>query len=321
MRATTAPYHCFVKACPADRAGTVDRKGRNQPARRDDAISGGRASTARCGTIASEPNTIRIDDPDDPRVDAYRAIRERDLVGRDGLFIAEGEVVLRALLRSRLHAPVSLLLAENRIAGLAPLLGQVPAAVPIYAARPAVLDGIAGFPLHRGILALGRRGPLPDAASLLAACGPRALVVVLFGTANHDNLGGVFRNAAGFGADAVLLDAQCCDPLYRKAIRVSVGAALLMPWARLATDEDPVALLACQGFEPLALSPAGATPLARYRRPARVAALFGAEGPGLPSGLMARVRTVSIPMAGGFDSLNLATTSGIVLHHLACGEG
>jgi len=141
---------------------------------------------------------------------------------------------------------------------------------------------------------------------------------VLFGTANHDNLGGVFRNAAGFGADAVLLDRHCCDPLYRKAIRVSVGATLLLPWAQLGPTEDPVALLTGQGFAAVALSPSGAQPLAGYARPDRVAALFGAEGPGLPPALMARLQTLSIPMAGGFDSLNLATTSGIVLYHLAC---
>jgi tRNA G18 (ribose-2'-O)-methylase SpoU len=282
---------------------------------------GSRAWSARCCAIASEqhlPPIIRIDDPQDPRIAPYRDVRERDLVGRDGCFIAEGEVVLRMLLQSRLHSPVSLLLADNRVAGLAPLLAGLPDTVPIYAASQAALDGIVGFPLHRGILALGRRGPMPSAAELLAATGKRALVVVLFGTANHDNLGGVFRNAAGFGADAVLLDRQCCDPLYRKAIRVSVGATLLLPWARLGLEEDPVALLTEQGFAAVALSPSGAAPLADYRRPDRVAALFGAEGPGLPPALMARIETLSIPMAGGFDSLNLATTSGIVLYHLAC---
>ena len=279
---------------------------------------GSRAWSARCCAIASEPPIIRIDDPQDLRIAPYRDVRERDLVGRDGLFIAEGEVVLRGLLQSRLHSPVSLLLAENRVAGLAPLLAGLPDTVPVYAASQAALDGIVGFPLHRGILALGRRGPMPDAAALLAGMARRALVVVLFGTANHDNLGGVFRNAAGFGADAVLLDRHCCDPLYRKAIRVSVGATLLLPWARLGPAEDPVALLTGQGFAAVALSPSGSAPLARYQRPDRVAALFGAEGPGLPPALMARLQSLSIPMAGGFDSLNLATTSGIVLYHLAC---
>jgi tRNA G18 (ribose-2'-O)-methylase SpoU len=152
---------------------------------------------------------------------------------------------------------------------------------------------------------------------LLAQLPPAALVAVLCGIGNHDNMGGIFRNAAAFGAAAILLDATCCDPLYRKAIRVSVGAALTVPTARLSSDADLVGLLEGQGFEVVALSPRGETPLSAFRRRGRTAVLLGAEGPGLPDALMARTRTVSIPMAGGFDSLNVAVTSGIVLHHLA----
>ena len=269
------------------------------------------------------PQLVPIDDPTDPRIAAYRDVRERDLVGREGHFIAEGEVVLRMLIRSPRHAAqhraVSLLLAEKRVAGLMPLLEELPEGVPVYTAGQAVLDAIAGFPLHRGILALGRREPLPPAGDLLGRLRPRALVVALFGIGNHDNMGGIFRNAAAFGVDAVLLDPTCCDPLYRKAIRVSVGAALLLPTARL--EGDAVELFARHGFTPLALSPAGETTLAGLKRPDRAAVLLGSEGPGLPADLLARARTVRIPMAGGFDSLNVATTSGIVLHHLACGEG
>ncbi|MDR3514485.1 MAG: RNA methyltransferase [Azospirillaceae bacterium] len=264
------------------------------------------------------PPIIPITDPDDPRIAPYCRIRERDLVGRDGQFIAEGAVVLNVLLRSRRHQAVSLLIAEKRVATLAPLLAQVPEAVPIYAAGQAVLDAIAGFPLHRGILALGRRAPDPAIPDLLAGPEPGALVLLLYGIANHDNIGGIFRNAAAFGVDAVILDPDCCDPLYRKAIRVSVGATLIVPFGFCASGDDPIALLSAAGFEALALSPAGATPLARLARPARTAVLLGAEGPGLPATVLARTRTVAIPMAGGFDSLNVATTSGIVLHHLAC---
>jgi tRNA G18 (ribose-2'-O)-methylase SpoU len=260
---------------------------------------------------------IPIDDPDDPRIAAYRDIRERDLVGREGLFIAEGEVVLRMLLRHGLHRPVSLLIAEKRVPALADLLADAPGDVPVYAACQAVLDRIAGFPIHRGILAVGRRGDLPDPAALLRQAGPQAIVVVLSGIANHDNMGGIFRNAAAFGASAVILDSDCCDPLYRKAIRVSVGAALAIPFARLAREEDVLALLAANGFVTLALSPAGTTALTEVAIPGRVAALFGTEGPGLPADLLARGQTVRIAMAGGMDSLNVATASGIVLHHLA----
>ncbi|HYH37264.1 MAG TPA: RNA methyltransferase [Azospirillum sp.] len=259
---------------------------------------------------------IPVTDPADPRIAAYRDVRERDLTGREGHFIAEGEVVLRLLIRSPRHSAVSLLLAENRVAKLAPLLAELREDVPVYVAAQPVLDAVAGFPLHRGILALGRRAPLPSADELLAGLGPRALVVALFGIGNHDNMGGIFRNAAAFGADAVLLDPTCCDPLYRKAIRVSVGATLLVPTARL--EGDPVALFERHGFATLALSPSGATVLSSLPRPDRAAVLFGSEGPGLPAELLARAQTVRIPMAAGFDSLNVATTSGVVLHHLAC---
>jgi tRNA G18 (ribose-2'-O)-methylase SpoU len=144
-------------------------------------------------------------------------------------------------------------------------------------------------------------------------------VVVLFGVSNHDNVGGIFRNAAAFGADAVLLDGACCDPLYRKAIRVSVGAALALPFARLPPAADPIALFERHGLTALALSPAGETPLARFAPPERAAILLGAEGPGLSAAILRRAQTLAIPMAGAFDSLNVATTSGIVLHHLAFG--
>jgi tRNA G18 (ribose-2'-O)-methylase SpoU len=145
----------------------------------------------------------------------------------------------------------------------------------------------------------------------------RALVLALFGIANHDNMGGLFRNAAAFGVDAVVLDSDCCDPLYRKAIRVSVGAALVVPFARLNRDEDPLALMSRSGLEAIALSPSADLPIRRLMRPAKAALLLGAEGPGLPKALLDRARAVSIPMAGGLDSLNVATAAGIALHHLA----
>ena len=266
------------------------------------------------------PTIIPITDRDDPRIAPYRAVRERDLVGRSGEFIAEGEVVLRVLLgpRSRCRA-ASLLVAENRIARLAPLLEALPDEIPVYAASQAVMDAIVGFPIHRGLLAHGLRPPDPGAAALLAERPERALVMGLFGIANHDNMGGLLRNAAAFGVDAVLLDARCCDPLYRKAIRVSVGAALTVPFARLAADDDAALLLERAGFTALALSPQGVEPLSHVQRPRRAAVLFGAEGPGLDAALLGRVRTISIPMAPGWDSLNVAAASAIVLHHLTQG--
>jgi tRNA G18 (ribose-2'-O)-methylase SpoU len=204
------------------------------------------------------------------------------------------------LVASPRFAPVSLLAAQKRLAGLSEILADWPEEAPIYAAGQAVLDAITGFHIHRGILALGRRIETPAPDALLASLPDRALVVALFGVSNHDNVGGAFRNAAAFGADAVVLDAACCDPLYRKAIRVSVGGVLVVPFARLVPGEDAAALFERHGFTTLALSPAGATTLADVRRPDRVAVLLGAEGPGLPPDLLARTRTVRIPMAEGF---------------------
>ena len=259
---------------------------------------------------------IDVADPADPRLADYRDVRERDLRGRRGLFVAEGRVVVEKLVASTTHAPASLLIAAHRLPSLEALLAALPADTLVYAAAQGVMDAVAGFAVHRGILAIGRRTAAPEAAALLAALPARADVLVLCGIANHDNMGGLFRNAAAFGAAAVLLDADCCDPLYRKSIRVSVGAALLVPWARLPRGADLPRTLRAAGFAPLALSPAGKVELAGYHPARRNAALLGAEGPGLPPELLSRAATVRIAMADGFDSLNVATAGGIVLHHL-----
>ena len=137
------------------------------------------------------------------------------------------------------------------------------------------------------------------------------------GIANHDNMGGSFRNTGAFGAKAVLLDPDCCDPRYRKAIRVSVGASLLVPFAWLVRGEDAPALLERHGFVSVALTPSGETLLSDWSPARRNAVLLGAEGAGLPPELIGRTRSVRIAMSSGFDSLNVATTSGIVLHHLS----
>jgi tRNA G18 (ribose-2'-O)-methylase SpoU len=259
---------------------------------------------------------IPISDPDDPRIAAYRDIRERDLVGREGRFMAEGEVVLRVMAGQVRLGIDSLLLAESRLAPLGDLIARLPPEVPVFAAPQPIMNAIAGFAVHRGVMAVGRR-PAPEALdSFLDRLPARALVVAAIGIANHDNIGGIFRNAAAFGAEAVLLDATSCDPLYRKAIRVSVGAALLVPFHRGASAGDLMATLAMRGFALAALSPSGGEELSRYRPGARTAVILGAEGPGLPQDVLEMTDTLRIPMAGGFDSLNVATTSGIVLHHL-----
>ena len=260
---------------------------------------------------------VPITDPADARVAPYLNVRERDMVGRRGEFIAEGEVVLNVLLGGETHCRASsLLVAEKRLERLAPLIARLDASVPVYAAGQSVMDAVVGFHIHRGILAHGQRPPPTSAAQLLAGLPPRAVVVVLFGTSNHDNMGGVFRNAAAFGADAILIDSDCCDPFYRKAIRVSVGATLRTPFARLAPSDDALELLGGAGFEALALTPSGGEPLAGIVRPDRVAVLLGPEGKGLGSDILGRARTVGIVMAAGWDSLNVATASAIALHEL-----
>jgi tRNA G18 (ribose-2'-O)-methylase SpoU len=258
---------------------------------------------------------IAIDDPDDPRLADYRQVRERDLVGRQGGFIAEGVVVLEKLIRAGRHPLRSVLIAEKRVAGLQPLLAGLRQGVEIYAASQSVMDAVVGFSIHRGVLAAGTRAE-PGLDAVIAALPPRALVVGLVGIANHDNMGGLFRNAAAFGADAVLLDDDCCDPLYRKAIRVSVGAALTVPFARAGEAARLVARLAAEAFSVIALSPQGEMDIRDLKPGPRTTVLFGAEGPGLPPHVMAAAQAVRIEMAGGFDSLNVATSSGIVLHHL-----
>jgi tRNA G18 (ribose-2'-O)-methylase SpoU len=258
---------------------------------------------------------VFIDDPADPRVAAYRDIRERDLVGRQGRFVAEGRVVLDALFSSRRFEAESVLVLQSRLAGLAGTLKAAPADMPVYAATGAVMDAVAGFPVHRGILAIGRRGAPDNARTLLAALPRRALVVVPVGIANHDNVGSIFRNAAGFGADAVFLDRSCCDPLYRKAIRVSTGSVLRLPWAVFEDTPAFAAALAENGFETYALSPRGAADIRDLRAGERTALFLGTEGTGLPESLLAGMKTLRIAMAEGFDSLNVAAASAVALHH------
>jgi tRNA G18 (ribose-2'-O)-methylase SpoU len=260
---------------------------------------------------------LPVEDPDDPRVAAFRDIRERDLTGREGLFIAEGEVVLNVLLSPQsLCRPKAILMAAHRIERRAELLARVPDGVPVYAASQAVLDRIAGFELHRGMLALGEK-PVPlDGETILRQLGERAVVLAVSGVGNHDNMGGLFRNAAAFGAAAVIRDDGCCDPFYRKSIRVSVGAVLRTPTAVAGPVGAMVEELEAADFEVIALSPSVREPLTAVRRKGRQALLVGSEGPGLPAAIMDRVRTVGIPMAGGFDSLNVATSAAIALHHV-----
>jgi tRNA G18 (ribose-2'-O)-methylase SpoU len=262
------------------------------------------------------PDIIRIDDSEDPRIAAFRDIRERDLVGREGRFVAEGRVVLNVLLSSGRFETEALLLLENRVAGLDELLRDVPDHVPVFAAPAAIMDRIAGFHIHRGILAIGRRRPPEAIGDLLQGLPDKALVVALAGIANHDNMGSIFRNAAAFGADAVVLEPTSCDPLYRKAIRVSVGAILKTPFAIAGSLDEMIGALDRAGFDILALSPKGKLQIGDQPQAARTALLLGSEGHGLPPAMLERLKSVRIPMAEDFDSLNVAAASAVALHRL-----
>jgi tRNA G18 (ribose-2'-O)-methylase SpoU len=266
--------------------------------------------------------TTRITNSADPRIAAFRDVRERDLVGRDG-FIAEGSVVIEQLIAARRFAPTSLLVLENRLAGLEAILGRLPPSVPVHVTTRAVFDEIAGFPVHRGVLAHGELR-LPDAEeddlALRRLAQQGGCVVVAVGIANHDNIGAIFRNAAAFGVGMVLVDASSCDPLYRKAIRVSVGSVFTVPYRRVASGGGAAAQLKAAGFRCVALSPSGTVAAAHLSRPGATALFLGAEGEGLPVELMAEMETVRIDMAPGFDSLNVATAAAIALHRIYSGR-
>jgi len=259
-----------------------------------------------------------IDDPADPRVADYRALQDAGLRRRRGLFVAESRAVVRALLASPRFRTRSVLLTAPALESLRDAL---PAHVPVYLTSHEVARAVVGFDFHRGCVALGERGADPSLDALVGAPGPR-LVLALEDVSNPDNVGGVFRNARAFGADVVLLSAGCADPLYRKAVRTSMGAALAIPFAHLPDWADGLARLRAAGYTLAALTPEpSALDLARLGAdrpiPSRLALLLGAEGPGLRAATRAAADLcVRIAMAPGVDSLNVATAAAIALHHV-----
>lgn len=268
---------------------------------------------------------IEITHPDDPRIAEFRNIRERDLTGRENRFIAEGTVVLRLLAGAHAVAgdflAEKVLLLKNRVAGLSGIIDTIPSNVPIYVAAAEVLDGIVGFHLHRGVLALGHRTAEDGVGAFLDRLPKQALVLVGCGISNHDNMGSMFRNAAAFGAAAVLLDESCCDPLYRKALRVSVGSILTVPYRRQSSGVELLAALAEYGFAIWSLSPRGAVDIRDVPASERMALVVGTEGDGLPDNILSAFGSVRIPQAPGLDSLNVATASGIALFEMAAKNG
>lgn len=251
--------------------------------------------------------SVRIDDPADPRIAGFVSIKERDLTGRHGRFIAEGTVVLRMLAAAhragRGIEVEAILLLENRVSGLGDILAEFPADIPVYVANTAVFDAIAGFHMHRGVLALGKNDQAPRMDALVGGLPAKSLVLAACGISNHDNMGSMFRNAAAFGADAVLMDEASCDPMYRKAIRVSVGSVLTVPFAREGSAAGLVSRLQEAGFSIWGLSPRGQTDLRDIPPSPRTALLVGTEGEGLPQHILSSIRTARIRQRPGLDSL------------------
>lgn len=262
---------------------------------------------------------IQIEAPADPRVAPYVSIRERDLTGRGDRFIVEGRVTLDVLVaRSRFEIE-SLFILERRLPALAPILARLAPGIPVYTATQEVFDAVAGFHVHRGVLACARR----DAGCALSELATAPRLVAGFGLSNHDNVGALMRNAAGLGAGGVVLDGESCDPLYRKAIRVSAGTSLWLPWSRGGPPQELVDGLKAAGHVLWALTPdEAAPPLWQLEPPARLTLVVGAEGPGLPGEIIATCQPVRIPMAGDVDSLNVATAAAIALAHVSgrCAE-
>ena len=253
----------------------------------------------------------------DDVLSGYQNLRDQDHVRR-GTFICEGENVLRVLLgpKSR-YRPASVLLSEGRAKVLSPWLDSLPWKPTIHVREQSLLDSIVGFPLHRGILAEVPRDEPTDAHTLLESLGRHSLrVLVLSSIVNHDNVGLLFRSAAAFGMDAILLDEVTCDPLYRKAIRVSVGGALVLPFARASMSEI-LGLLARHDATAYGFSPAGECELGDLKPASRAAIILGAEGHGLDTAVLDRVTRVRIPIGDTLDSLNVGVAGSIACYALS----
>ncbi len=264
-------------------------------------------------------NVVRIEDGRDPRLADYAGVREPALLPDRGLLIAEGRFVVRRLLDSPRITCRSLLLNDAALQALSAALENAATRADVFVASADVITVATGFNMHRGCLALAER---PTELSMEALVGAGRLVSILERVVDADNVGSVFRSAEAFGVDAILLSPGCCDPFYRKAIRTSSGAALVVPFAAAAPWPEALDRLKSQGFLIAATTPGGEatdvgafvdTPAAR----GRIAVIFGTEGQGLTAETLARADVrLRVAMSGALDSLNIATTAGIVLHRL-----
>ena len=258
---------------------------------------------------------VEISDPADPRLSDYRDLRDvelrKHLESAEGLFIAEGEKVVRRAVAAGFPAR-SFLMAPRWLDGLGDALATTDA--PCYVLDEALAEQVTGFHVHRGALASLHRRPLPGVTELLDRA---RTVVVLEDVVDHTNIGAIFRSSAALGVDAVLLSPRCADPLYRRSIKVAMGAVFSVPYARTDGWYDAVPALSEAGFTTIALTPADdSVDIERaVAGRERVALLMGTEGQGLSSRWMdaADVRAV-IPMAGGIDSLNVAAATAVACY-------
>lgn len=259
-------------------------------------------------------HVIDIDDPADPRLDDFRDLnssdRRPDLPGGKGLVIAEGVLVVQRMLDSR-FAPTSLLGVDRRLDELADDLRDVD--IPFYRTDADVMAEVVGFHLNRGVLAVANR---PEPLELGEVLEKASTVAVLEGVNDHENIGSMFRNAAGLGVDGVLFAKGCADPLYRRAVRVSMGHVLRVPFASVDRWPHDLDLLRSKGFQLISLTPGPqAVPLAEAMTGDKVALLLGAEGPGLTEHAMRATDVrARIPMAPGTDSLNVATAAAMAFY-------
>jgi tRNA G18 (ribose-2'-O)-methylase SpoU len=291
---------------------------------------------------------VVVDDPDDPRLADYVRLTDvrlrTSMEAAHGLFMAEGEKVIRRAVRAG-YGIRSMLVTPDRVAGLADVAGAC--AGPVYVISHEAAERVTGYRVHRGALASVDRRPLPSVTDVLAGRGPRwadggspgrrmpgaesgwpRRIVVLEDLVDHGNVGGVFRCAAALGVDAVILSPRCADPLYRRAIKVSMGAVFAIPYARMTDWRAGLAGIRAAGFALLALTPdQSAVPLGDVPMAARVALLLGTEGDGLSSRWLSEAdKAVCIPMSAGamalgVDSLNVVAAAAIACQALASRAG
>lgn len=270
--------------------------------------------------MSGAPRVETVEDPEDPRLADYREIRDAERRRRDGTFIAEGRQVVRRLLSAGRYRVRSALVTPPALHALGEALAA--AGVPTYLVRQDVVEAVVGMEFHHGCLAAGERGAEPTAEAVLAEVLSERLVV-LEGLGDSSNVGALFRNALAFGVGAVFLAPGTADPLYRKAIRVSSGATVALPFARLADWPRDLGRLRDAGYTVLALTPrADAVDIGELGAgrplPARLALLLGTEGRGLSAeALAAADLQVRIPMAPEMDSLNVAAAGAVALHWLS----